>query len=158
MLFALLLAAPLALSPDLPKGVPDIARWKVEYTRTLDRTLFSDLLRIGGLTLKFVQQRGLCPEGSPPECSYRVNYEFRRVMQDGKMTSFIQRFVAVGANGVREEGFAWFEAERLIVDPRRAVLIYYRKGDRWINEDTDCEELETAKDYFMMLAELHEKQ
>jgi hypothetical protein len=156
MVSALLLAAGLAFSPDLPEGMPDVARWNVNYQTEVRRTAAHDVVRVGGLTLKFIQTRGVCPEELGADCAYTVQYEFRKVVVNGAMTAFVQRFVMLGANGVREEGLAWYDADRMIRNPFRGVLIYYRKGSRWVNEDTDCEELETAKDYFMMLAELHE--
>jgi hypothetical protein len=156
MLSTLLLAAGLAFSPELPEGMPDVSEWHIGHQARLERTVAYDVIRPGGLTLKFVQTRGVCPEELGADCAYTVQYEFRKVVASGVMTAFVQRFVMLGANGVREEGLAWYDADRMIKNPFRGVLIYYRKGSRWVNEDTDCEELETAKDYFMMLAELHE--
>jgi hypothetical protein len=150
MVLMVLLAAGLAFSP-LPEEVSAASAWEVSLTETFHRTVAADVVRIGGLSLKFVQTRGICPEELRGDCEYDVHYEFRRLVKEGKMVAFVQRFVIVQPNGIREEGVGhlYWKAGRPVID------IFYRHGDRWLTEEPETEEYLTGWDYLMMLSERH---
>lgn len=143
LLMALMAAAPLAFAPDVPEEILDFRTWPVGYETTVERTVASDVMR-AGLTLKFVQTRGICPQEAGADCAYTVRYEYRRLMVDGEQMGLVQRYIVRGANGVTAEGIGYY-------DPERGANIFYRKDTRWLSEDPRTEEFVTAVDFFGML-------
>jgi hypothetical protein len=152
MLFTLLAALSLVFAPSLPENVPDTSAWPVMVNETFTRPIAADVVRFGGQSLKFIQTRNICPEELRGDCTYTVQYEFRRKVEDGKMVAFVQRYVVVGPTGNRDEGVAHFSHH----NGDATFTFYYRKGNRWLSEERGTEECITANDFFMMLAERHQ--
>ena len=148
MLFAVLA---LSFAPVLPADVPDTSRWEVMTSETFMRPIAIDVIRPGGLTLKFVQTRNICPEALRGDCTYTVQHELRRKMEEGRMVSFVQRYLVIGPTGARDEGIAYF----FYKNDTPGFTFYYRKGDRWLSEEPGTEECLTANDFFKALAERH---
>jgi hypothetical protein len=151
MLLALLLAIPLSLTPGLPEGTPDTGSWDVVFSGIVSRTAAMDVVRVPADSLKFIQQRNICPAEAGADCPYLVFYELRRKVVDGKMTAFVQRFVAVGPTLERVEGVAEFDYARLQADPATAFRLFYRKNDRWLSEEFNTEEFIVTLAFFEML-------
>ena len=147
MFLVALLASSFVFTAVLPEEVPDTTDWKVASRMSFVRSVAADIVRPGGLTLKYAQTRGICPEKLGADCTYHVDYELRTLSQEGKLVSMVQRYVTVGPTGARDEGvyhFVWKDRAPIFV-------IYFRKGDRWLREVEDTEEYETASEFFMVL-------
>lgn len=147
----LMVVLALTFSP-LPAELPDTRSWEVSVNEKFVRDITADVADSGlveGWNVKFLRTRGICPEELGSACRYAVKYEFRRLVADGKMQSFIQHFLLRGPTGASEEGIGYLTWE----GPRPVITVFYRKGDRWLTEEPGSEEFTTAAAFLTVLAQ-----
>src|SRR4030042_5945544 len=108
MVLSMILAAAIGRAPTLPKDVPDVNSWEVVYGGLLSRTMWMDAVRPGGMTIKFLQTRGICPESEGADCAYLVRYRYRRNVVERKLVSFVQQYAVVGPTGVSAQGVSYY--------------------------------------------------